>query len=149
MIKAFHVLLVEDSEAERYLFHRACRDSAFPRVIHEAADGSQALDFLHRRNGFEDAPVPDVVVLDLNLPKVGGHEVLTAIKASPELRSIPVVILSGSDAAGDIQAAYEEGASAYVVKPRNVEQFFEAVRRTERFWLDTATLPSRRTPGRI
>lgn len=139
----FHVLLVEDSEAERYLFTRACRDSTFPRVIHEVSDGAQALDFLHRRNGYEDAPVPHVVVLDLNLPKVSGHEVLTAIKSSDALRSIPVVILSVSTAPDDIQAAYEEGASAYIVKPRNVEDFFEAVRHTERFWLYTATLPPR------
>ena len=148
MTKANHILLVEDSEAERYLFNRACRDSPFPRIVHEVADGAQALDFLHRRNGYEDAPVPDVVVLDLNLPKVSGHAVLTAMKMSDELKVIPVVILSVSDAGDDIQAAYEEGASAYIVKPRNVEHFFEAIRRTERFWLQTATLPSSRVVGR-
>ena len=143
MTKPHHILLVDDSEAERYLFNRACRDSTYRRVVHEAQDGAAALDFLFRRNGFEEAPVPDVVVLDLNLPVISGHDVLRTIKSSQHLRGIPVVILSVSGAEDDVQAAYEEGASAYVVKPRAVDEFFEAVRRTERFWLHTASLPPR------
>lgn len=143
MDRLSHILLVEDNQAERYLFQKACSEGKLTSEVHEVIDGAQALDYLHKRNGFEGVPTPDVVVLDLNLPKMSGYDVLAELKSDATLRTIPVVILSVSDAEEDVRKAYELGAAAYIAKPSNVDEFFRAVRETERFWLTIATLPSR------
>jgi chemotaxis family two-component system response regulator Rcp1 len=136
------ILLVEDNEAERYLFHRACAESRHPLVVYDACDGVEALDLLLHRNGFDDAPLPNLIVLDLNLPKLSGLEVLAAIKNEESLRSIPVVILSSSSAREDIQRSYDLKAAAFVTKPEGLDEFFRAVHSFEQFWFDTATLPA-------
>ena len=102
--------------------------------------------FLNKEDEFADAPTPDLVVLDLNLPVVGGHEVLQMIKANPQLRSIPVIILTSSDCRREMLQAYTEGAACFITKPTDIESYFAAVKASERFWLGTASLPTRNKP---
>ena len=136
------ILLVEDSPGDVQLTIEALRDAKVSTHLHVATDGEEALAFLRREAGFEDVPRPDLVLLDLNLPKKSGHEVLEEIKSDPELRRIPVVILSTSDAEDDVLAAYDRSANCYVTKPVDLDRFWEVVRSIDQFWLSFARLPS-------
>ena len=136
------ILLVEDSPGDVQLTNEALRDAKVSTHLHVATDGEEALAFLRREAGFEDVPRPDLVLLDLNLPKKSGHEVLEEIKSDPELRRIPVVILSTSDAEDDVLAAYDRSANCYVTKPVDLDRFWEVVRSIDQFWLSFARLPS-------
>jgi CheY-like chemotaxis protein len=107
-------------------------------------DGVEALAFLRRDRGFAEAPRPDLIVLDLNLPRKDGRRVLAEIKADPALRSIPVVVLTSSAAEQDVVRAYELHANCYVTKPADLDQFISLVQAIERFWLIVATLPTAR-----
>ncbi len=109
--------------------------------MHIASDGEQALDFLYRRNGYADAIRPDLILLDLNLPKKDGREVLGEIKADPDLHKIPVVVLTTSEAEKDICASYNLNANCYVTKPIDLAQFVHVVRTIEQFWLTVVKLP--------
>jgi chemotaxis family two-component system response regulator Rcp1 len=139
--RVFHLLLVEDNPADVGLFKHACKECNIRGRLHVAADGSTAMRFLRKEKEFNGAPTPDVLVLDLNLPMIGGHEILQMVKADPELRSIPVIILTSSDCRREIHQAYAEGAACFITKPTDVDQYFAAVKASERFWLRTATLP--------
>ncbi len=109
--------------------------------INVVKDGTDALAFLYRQDPYKDAPRPDLILLDLNLPRMSGFEVLAEIKPDPNLRCIPVAILTTSEAHKDIVRAYELHANCYITKPIGLEQFFEAVQAIESFWLTTAKLP--------
>jgi CheY-like chemotaxis protein len=135
------ILLVEDSPGDVQLTIEALRDAKVSTNLHVAHDGEEALAFLRRTGTFEDAPRPDLVLLDLNLPKKSGHEVLTEIKNDPALRRIPVVVLSTSDAASDVLSAYDQNANCYVTKPVDLDRFWEVVRSIDQFWLRLAKLP--------
>jgi two-component system, chemotaxis family, response regulator Rcp1 len=138
-----HVLQVEDNPADVRLTREAfdlCRNLY---RLHVVPDGVTAVEFLRRAGRFASAPRPDLILLDLNLPKMDGREVLREIKADESLRNIPVVVLTTSSATDDIQRAYELHANCFITKPVNVERFFEIISEVERFWLDTATLPPR------
>ena len=141
--RVYNLLLVEDNPADVGLFKHACRDSTTPRRLHVATDGMAAMRFLNKEYEFADAPTPDLVVLDLNLPVVGGHEVLQMMKANPLLQSIPVIILTSSDCRREMLQAYAEGAACFITKPTDIESYFAAVKASERFWLGTASLPTR------
>jgi len=136
------VLLVEDSAAEARLAREAFQETRFPVRIHVASDGLQALDFLRRQRGYESAPRPDLVLLDLNLPRKDGREVLRDIKADDDLRRIPVVVLTTSQAESDIHRAYELHANCYIQKPLELDGFIEIVKSIHRYWLQMAQLPS-------
>lgn len=136
------ILLVEDSPGDVQLTIEALRDAKVSTNLHVASDGEEALAFLHHAPGFEDVPRPDLILLDLNLPRKSGHEVLTEIKSDRALRLIPVVILSTSDADEDVLAAYDQNANCYVTKPVDIDQFWEVVRSIDQFWLSFAKLPS-------
>ncbi|HLT48576.1 MAG TPA: response regulator [Rubricoccaceae bacterium] len=136
------ILLVEDSPGDVQLTVEALRDAKVSTHLHVATDGEEALAFLRRAAGFEDAPRPDLILLDLNLPKKSGHEVLEEVKTDPELRRIPVVILSTSDAEDDVIAAYDRSANCYVTKPVDLDRFWEVVHSIDQFWLSFAKLPS-------
>jgi CheY-like chemotaxis protein len=136
------VLLVEDSAAEARLAQEAFHETPFPVRIHIASDGLQALDFLRRQRGYESAPRPDLVLLDLNLPRKDGREVLRDIKADDDLRRIPVVVLTTSQAESDILRAYELYANCYIQKPLELDGFIEIVKSIHRYWLQLAQLPS-------
>ena len=135
------VLLVEDSAAEARLAREALRETRIPVELHVASDGEQAMEFLRRQGSFRDAPRPHLVLLDLNLPRKDGREVLRDIKADEDLRRIPVVVLTTSQAQSDIHYAYEWYANCYIQKPLELDGFIETVRSIQRYWLQTAELP--------
>jgi CheY-like chemotaxis protein len=132
------ILLVEDNQADALLIREALRQVDVQYPVDLVTDGEQALERLRD----PEAPVPDLVLLDLNLPRVDGREVLTQVKADPRLRSIPVIVLTTSSAPPDIEFAYAQGANAYVRKPLGMERLVEAAASIRDFWLGNATLPS-------
>ena len=139
--RPIQVLLVEDNSADAYLFREAVRDCPAPFQLHTAPDGVEAIAFLARQGGYHSAPRPDLIVLDLNMPRKNGHEVLATIKANPALRLIPVVVLTTSASPKDIAAAYQLQASCYLQKPTALDEYLHRVGRLMQFWLRTATLP--------
>jgi two-component system response regulator len=136
------ILLVEDSPGDVQLTIEPLRDAKVSTHLHVANDGEEALAFLRHDEGFEGVPRPDLVLLDLNLPRKSGHEVLEEIKSDPDLRRIPVVILSTSDAEDDVLAAYDRSANCYVTKPVDLDRFWEVVRSIDQFWLSFVKLPT-------
>jgi chemotaxis family two-component system response regulator Rcp1 len=139
--KVPHVLVVEDNAPDARLIDELLRLGPLPKTIHIVGSGDEAMSFLRRREAFAEAPRPQLVVLDLNLPGCDGREVLGEIKQDPELRGIPVVILTTSVAPTDVQHAYDLHANAYVVKPVGLDAFTALIRSLEEFWLAKAQLP--------
>ena len=139
--KTLQVLIVEDNEGDVRLIKEAFKDSRMLDKFSVVYDGEQALDYLHRRGDFESSSRPDLILLDLNLPKMNGFDVLTEIKATPRLRQIPVVIFSSSTSDKDILRSYELKANSYVTKPSDYEDFLNVVRTIEEFWFKTVKLP--------
>ncbi|MDE2482840.1 MAG: response regulator [bacterium] len=135
------VLLVEDSPSDARLTQEAFKDGKIRNRLHLVSDGVEALAFLKREGRHADAVRPDLVLLDLNLPKLDGREVLKRIKTDPELRTIPVVILTTSEAETDIAAAYEYHANCYIQKPVDLKSFLKIVAAIEDFWLTVVKLP--------
>jgi CheY-like chemotaxis protein len=138
---AVTVLLVEDDPGDVVMTREALGNAKVLHDLHVAENGEVALAFLRREEPYEDAPRPDLVFLDLNLPRLDGREVLARVKADPELRSIPVVVLTTSDAEDDVLRSYDLHANAYVTKPVDFETFLEAVRQIDDFFLTVARLP--------
>jgi chemotaxis family two-component system response regulator Rcp1 len=139
-----HILLVEDNPADMRLTLEALREANVLCNLHWVKDGVEALDYLHRRNGLANSVRPDLILLDLNLPRLDGREVLADIKAHPQLRRIPTVIMSTSKEEEDILRCYDLHANCYITKdPLNFESFLEAIRSIDRFWLSLVTLPRR------
>lgn len=133
------VLLVEDSPTDAMMVREIMSQVNVRNQLHVVEDGMQALEFLRREGMYRDMPRPDLILLDLQLPRKNGQEVLAEIKADEDLRTIPVVVLSSSRAESDITGAYRAFANSYVTKPIDYEDFAEAVRLIERFWLGLAT----------
>ncbi len=140
--KLAEILLVEDNEGDIELTREAFDEAKFRNNLRVAMDGDEALDYLFKRNGNEKAPTPDIVLLDLNLPGTDGREVLEAIKESPDLRRIPVIVLTSSKADKDIVESYDLHANCYIVKPVNAAKFMEVVQHVENFWVDIVCLPN-------
>ena len=138
---SIEVLLVEDNPGDVRLTREALRDGKVFNNLSVAKDGEEALAFLRREGEFAEAPRPDVILLDLNLPRKDGREVLEAIKADPALRTIPVVILTSSEAERDIARAYELNANCYITKPVDLDQFITVVKSIEDFWFAIVKLP--------
>jgi CheY-like chemotaxis protein len=139
---SIEVLLVEDNPGDVRLTREALRDAKVRNNLHVAADGEEALAFLRREGSHGGAPRPDLILLDLNLPKRDGREVLHEIKADDRLKHIPVVILTTSQAERDILETYRLRANAYVTKPVDLERFLTVVQSIEQFWLQIVKLPS-------
>lgn len=135
------VLLVEDNPGDVRLTREAFEANGIDVTLHVVEDGGVALDFYYRRGEYVDAPRPDLVLLDLNLPQTGGEEVLETLCDEPTLRVIPVIVLSGSENQTDVVTAYENCANAYLVKPVDPDEFIDAIHSLERFWLSAARLP--------
>jgi CheY-like chemotaxis protein len=133
--------MVEDNPGDVRLTREALRGGKIWNEIHVVMDGVAALDFLYRKPPYERAPRPDLVLLDLNLPKKDGREVLAAIKSDPNLKTIPVVILTTSQAEEDVIRAYNLNCNCYVTKPVDFDQFTRIVQTIEQFWLSVVTLP--------
>jgi two-component system, chemotaxis family, response regulator Rcp1 len=136
-----NILLVEDSAADVRLTQEAMKDAKVLNELHVARDGVQAMDFLRRTGEHAGAPRPDLVILDLNLPRMDGKEVLAAMKGDPELRSIPVAVLTTSSAEADVLDSYDLGANCYLTKPVDLDQFLVVVRAMEEFWFGLVRLP--------
>lgn len=135
------ILLVEDNPGDVDLTLEALEDAKMRNHVSVARDGQEALDFLRGEDGFEDKPRPDLILLDLNLPKKDGREVLQIVKDDPALKSIPVVVLTTSSDEKDVLESYEHRANAYIVKPVDFDQFFRAIQALEDFWLTVVKLP--------
>lgn len=135
------ILLVEDNPGDVRLTREAFKEARISNELHVARDGEAALDFLHQRGEFEDAPRPRLILLDLNLPKRDGDEVLAEIKADESLRSIPVTVLTSSAAEEDIARSYNLHTNAYLTKPIDPDEFVDVVRSFEEFWFTLVQLP--------
>ncbi len=140
--KPIEVLLVEDNPADVRLTQEALKEAKIRNTLHSAADGAEALDFLHSRGNHTGAPRPDLVILDLNLPKMDGREVLKEIKNDANLRRIPVVVLTTSAAEEDILRSYDDYANCYITKPVQMDDFVEIVKAIDDFWFAMVRLPS-------
>ncbi|MFB6221875.1 MAG: response regulator [Halolamina sp.] len=136
------ILLVEDNPGDVRLTQEAFASGDVETTIHVVQDGVEALDFLYQRGEYADAVTPDIVLLDLNLPRKDGEAVLETIRSDPELPRLPVVVLTSSDAKEDIVRSYELSANAYLTKPVSPEKFTETIHTFESFWLSSACLPS-------
>jgi two-component system, chemotaxis family, response regulator Rcp1 len=136
------ILLVEDNPGDVRLTQEAFRDSRLTIKLNVVMDGEDALNYLFRRPPYENATKPDMILLDLNIPKKDGREVLEEIKQDPVLRYVPVVVLTTSNAEQDIVKTYNLKVNAYINKPVDFDRFFDIVQKIETFWLMTATLPS-------
>ncbi|MEI6775453.1 MAG: response regulator [Chloroflexales bacterium] len=136
------ILLVEDNPGDVRLTKEALRESKVSTRMHVVLDGVQALAFLHREGEYATMPRPDLILLDLNLPKKSGREVLAEIKGNEDLRRIPVVILTTSQAEQDIIETYNLHANAYVNKPVDLDQFIKVVKSIEDFWFEIVRLPN-------
>ena len=135
------VLLVEDSPGDVRLTQEAFKDAKVHLNLHVATDGAKAMAFLKREGEHANAPRPDLILLDLNLPKKDGREVLAEIKESPTLKSIPVVVLTTSSSEADILRSYQLHANCYITKPVGLEGFLTVVRSIDSFWLSVVKLP--------
>jgi CheY-like chemotaxis protein len=135
------VLVVDDDDADAMMIEEALLAASVPVLVRRVADGREAVDYLRRTGSYVGAPRPDLILLDLNMPRMGGREVLAEIKADADLKSIPVIVLTTSAAAVDITASYEFHANAFVTKPMNLDAFEAVVRQIDRFYRDVAVLP--------
>jgi two-component system, chemotaxis family, response regulator Rcp1 len=141
--RAIEILLVEDNPGDVRLTQEALKENKIRNNLHVARDGVEAMKFLRKMNGHKDVPRPDLILLDLNLPKKDGREVLAEIKTDDSLRSIPVVILTTSDAEDDVAKAYQHYANCYIRKPIDLNRFIEVIKIIENFWLSIVELPPR------
>ena len=139
--KPVDLLLVEDNPGDVRLTQEALREAPFQVKLRVASDGVEALDFLRKRGKYADAPRPDLILLDLNLPRVTGPEVLSEIKSDPDLKRIPVLVMTTSREPRDIQKAYGLNANCYITKPILLDEFIGVVKSIENFWLETVVLP--------
>ena len=137
------VLLVEDNPGDVRLTQEALKEGRVMVNLTVAIDGVQAMEILNRQGPYQDKPRPDLILLDLNLPKKNGREVLLEIKADSELRRIPVIVMTTSKAEQDIYRAYNLNANCYITKPVDLDEFLHVVRSIEDFWLTIVTLPKR------
>ena len=139
--RPIEILLVEDSPEDVDLTREALKEGKVYSNLHWVKDGVEAMEFLHRRGKYRDAPRPDIILLDLNLPKMDGREVLQEIKGDDALKRIPVVVLTTSKAEEDVLKTYDLHANCFVTKPVDLEKFIVVVRSIDAFWLTVVTLP--------
>ncbi len=137
------ILLVEDNEGDILLTKKAFKRGKIMNQLHVARDGEQALEFLFKRGKHVDAPTPDLILLDLNMPKLSGQEVLKRIKEDEDLKSIPVIILTTSTADEDILKSYQLQASSYIRKPVDFKQFGEVIQKLQDYWFTIVKFPNK------
>lgn len=139
--KPIQLLLVEDNPADVRLTEEALKEGNVPVSLSVATDGVEAVDFLYRRGKYTNAPRPDLILLDLNMPRKSGREVLSEIKSDPDLKRIPILVMTTSTAEQDIARAYNLNANCYIAKPMELGGFIDVVQSIEEFWLTRASLP--------
>ncbi len=142
-MKNIHILLVEDNEGDILLTTEALEEKKIVNKISVARDGQEALDFVLKQGKFKDAQTPDLILLDVNLPKKNGHEVLQVIKTTESIQQIPVIMLTTSSSEKDINLSYKHHANCYITKPVEVGAFLEAITTIEDFWLTIVKLPKK------
>jgi two-component system, chemotaxis family, response regulator Rcp1 len=141
--ETFDILLVEDNPGDARLAQEALKEGRVPSRLKVVVDGVEAMNYLRRESAYGDAPRPHLVLLDLNLPRKDGRQVLAEMKADPELRRIPVVVLTTSQADQDIMRSYDLHANCYITKPVDLDRFISVVRSIEEYWCSVVTLPPR------
>ncbi|HXA88534.1 MAG TPA: response regulator [Mycobacterium sp.] len=139
--RAIDILLVEDDPGDELITREAFEHNKLQNRLHVARDGEEGLNYLYQRGPYQDAPRPDLILLDLNLPKYDGRHLLEKIKSDPDLSRIPVIVLTTSSAEEDILRSYKLHANAYVTKPVDLDQFINAVRQIDEFFLQVVRLP--------
>jgi chemotaxis family two-component system response regulator Rcp1 len=137
------ILLVEDNEGDIRLTIEAFKEAKIRNHIRVVRDGEEALAYLKKEASYADVETPDIILLDINLPKVDGKEVLNVMKTDPLLKSIPVIMLTTSSAESDVQESYANHANSYVIKPVDLDKFMEVIRSIEEYWISIVKLPSR------
>lgn len=142
-MKSINILLVEDNEGDIYLISEALQDGKIKNKLNVVKDGKDALDLLRKKPPYIDAVTPDLILLDINLPKTNGHEVLKIIKEDVALKNIPVIILTTSSSPSDVQKSYTLHANCFITKPVDADNFLEVVTSIENFWIRIATLPNK------
>ena len=135
------ILLVEDNDADVILAEEALSDGRIRNEVHRVKDGLEALDFLNRAGDYADAPRPDVILLDLNMPRMDGREFLEAIKDDNEKKSIPIIVLTTSEAETDVAKSYDLNVNCYIQKPVGFSDFVSIVHAIEHFWFSVVSLP--------
>jgi len=138
-----HILLVDDNATDLMIMSEAFVNAFSGPVLHTAKNGEEAMAFLRHANGYADAPRPDLIILDLNMPRKNGHEVLAEIKSDPLLLRIPVIVLTTSQAPEDVNRAYAEHANCYIRKPVDFHEFEKVISLIQAFWFDTVILPAK------
>lgn len=138
-----NILMAEDNPGDARLTLEAFKEWRLGNKIHVVPDGEEAINFLYKKTGYDNVPQPDLILLDLNMPKKNGREVLEIIKADPNLRRIPTVILTTSQAEEDILKTYDLHANSYIVKPIDIEKFISVVKGLENYWFSIVKAPSR------
>lgn len=139
--KAVNILLVEDNPGDVRLIVESLKESNRPNILRTVKDGVEAMAYLNREGIYSDAVHPDIILLDLNLPRKNGKEVLAEIKKDPDLKRIPVIVLTASSAERDILNSYDLNANCYITKPVSLDKFIEVVKSIENFWLTVVKLP--------
>jgi CheY-like chemotaxis protein len=135
------ILLLEDEPSDAYLLRMALKEGKVPANLHHVVDGREGLDFLNKAGKYADAPRPDLIFLDLNMPRMNGCEFLAVIKAEEHFKGIPVVVLTTSEVEKDIVLSYQLGAASYITKPVDMPQFFKAIRQIGEYWFGLVRLP--------
>jgi CheY-like chemotaxis protein len=143
-MRPIHILLVEDNEGDILLTTEALEDAKIITKLSVAKDGKEAIDFVSQQGKYTDADVPDILLLDINLPKKNGHEVLKYIKENENLKHIPVIMLTTSSSERDINSSYNNYANCYITKPVEVNDFLTVVSTIENFWISIVKLPTKK-----
>jgi CheY-like chemotaxis protein len=138
---SWEILLVEDNPADAFLTQEALKETQILHNLHVAGDGIAALEYLQQEGDYANAVRPDIILLDLNMPRMDGHELLTKIKSDDVLKSIPVIVLSSSAATDDISRAYALNANCYTMKPMNFDPLIDVIKGIQEFWFKTVVLP--------
>lgn len=140
-MNSIHILLVEDNEGDILLTTEALKEGKLVNKISIVTNGDDAIDFLTKKGKYENVGLPDLIMLDINLPRKSGHEVLQYIKESGELKQIPVIMLTTSSSERDILFSYKHNANCYITKPVDINDFMRAIAKLEEFWINIVTLP--------
>ncbi|TVQ02486.1 MAG: response regulator [Balneolaceae bacterium] len=143
-MKTMHILLVEDNEGDILLIREAFEDARMINDLFVVKDGEKAIHYLNKREGFEDVQTPDIILLDINLPRKNGFEVLEYIKENDKLKHIPVIMLTTSSSEKDVYSSYQKHANCFITKPIDVETFLKVITSIEYFWIHLVTLPGER-----
>lgn len=140
-MKIVEILLVEDNEADAFLMQEVFQESSYRNKVNVVANGLEAMEFLHRKGSYENVPRPDIILLDLNLPKKDGRAVLEEVKGDPNLKAIPVIVLTTSESEEDVKKSYDSHANCYITKPMELDQTYRIVQVIQDFWFGMVRFP--------